>query len=374
MNPHIFSLSSVVPEGIFSQNNIAAVFSEALELSEEDSRKLHLIFKNSKIEKRHSVIANSEDKFFKEGLFGNNFPNQVPCTLKRNQLYRIEAPKLCLKAAIEALQKWGQDPSKITHVISVSCTGMYAPGLEFSLIKSLKLNASVQRLGINFMGCFGAFKGLAIAKALAMENKNARVLLVCTELCSLHFQSDKTVEAFVANALFADGAAAAIIGCDVQTEETSLFEIQKNQSFALDNSEDQMSWEIANSGMLMKLSAKVPQLIDAHIENFAGTLLSNNLAGKSIPFSNCTWAIHPGGKAIVEAIEKRCALTKNQTANAWDVLKNFGNMSSATFLFILNELSKKKPLHEHVIGLGFGPGLSIEGILLKANHESASSC
>lgn len=364
MNSHILSLSSVVPKGIFFQKNIASVFSEALELGDEDSRKLHLIFKNSKIEKRHSVIANSEDKFFTTGLFGNNFPIQVPCTHKRNQLYRIEAPKLCLKAATQAIQKWGQDPSKITHVISVSCTGMYAPGLEFGLIKSLKLNASVQRLGINFMGCFGAFKGLAIAKALAMENKNARVLLVCTELCSLHFQSDKTVESFVANALFADGAAAAIVGCDVQEEETSLFEIQKSQSFALDDSEDQMSWEIANSGMLMKLSAKVPQLIDAHIENFSNTLLN-----KTIPFSSCTWAIHPGGKAIVEAIEKRCALTKDQTANAWDVLKNFGNMSSATFLFILNELSKKKPLHEHVIGLGFGPGLSIEGILLKANHE-----
>ena len=117
LNPHILSLSAVTPQGIFSQKNIASVFSEALELGEEDSRKLHLIFKNSKIEKRHSVIANSEDKFFKEGLFGNNFPNQVPCTHKRNQLYRIEAPKLCLKAASEALQKWGQDPSKITHVI-----------------------------------------------------------------------------------------------------------------------------------------------------------------------------------------------------------------------------------------------------------------
>lgn len=358
MNAHILSLSSVTPKAAFAQKNIAEVFNQLLQLQTQDSRRLNIIFKNSKIEKRHCIIADSEAHFFKGGLFGNDFPTKVPCTSLRNQIYREEAPKLATRAAKEALSQWGQNPDKITHVISVSCTGMYAPGIEFSLIKNLNLNPSVQRLGINFMGCFGAFKGLAIAKALAMETKNARVLLVCTELCSLHFQADISIETFIANALFADGAAAAIVGCDVQENENSLFEIQKNISHALPNSEDQMAWEIANSGMLMKLSTKVPEIIGQHITGFATSLLKN------IAFSDCTWAIHPGGKAIVETIEKKCALTKDQTQHSWEILKNYGNMSSATFLFILDKISKEKQMQKHVIGLGFGPGLSMEGILL----------
>lgn len=360
MNAHILSLSCMTPKAFFSQKDIANTFENSLEIETQNSKKLQLIFQHSKIEKRHSVISDFENNKLKGKLFGDHFPREIPDTFKRNTIYREEAPKIASAVCKEALIKWGQPLSQITHVISVSCTGMYAPGIEFGLIEELGLNSTVERLAINFMGCFGAFKGLAIAKALAKENPINRILLVCTELCSLHFQADQTIETFVANALFADGSAAAIIGCCLNDNETSLFEIEKNSSFALKSTSDLMSWEIANTGMLMKLSAKVPEMIGQHINSFVTKLLP-----ESTPFSSCEWAIHPGGKAIVEAIENSCSLTKEQTRASWETLKNFGNMSSATFLFILDEIIRKKSSFNSIVGLGFGPGLSIEGILLK---------
>jgi predicted naringenin-chalcone synthase len=360
LNAHILSLACVTPKAKFSQKNIANTFDKSLKLGYSTSKKLQAIFEHSKIETRHSVISDYENDFLSGEFFGSDFPKVLPCTHERNKVYIKEAPKLCLKACKKAINAWGLPASHITHVISVSCTGMYAPGLEFGLIKDLELNPNIERLGINFMGCFGAFKGLSIAKALAKENPENRILLVCTELCSLHFQADVSLETFVANALFADGAAASIIGCKPQDDETSLFEIEKNSSYALKDTEDHMSWEIANTGMLMKLSAKVPQMIEQHIIPFVKGLL-----GKNLSFESCEWAIHPGGKTIVENIEKSCNLNPAQTRASWKTLHNFGNMSSATFLFVLHEISQSKNDFKPVVGLGFGPGLSIEGILLR---------
>ncbi len=170
-------------------------------------KKLHAIFQNSKIEKRYSVISDYGNKELKGCFYGDNFPENLPDTLKRNLIYKEEASKLAAAVVKKALLNWGLGPDKITHIISVSCTGMYAPGIEFGLIDALQLN-DVERFAINFMGCFGAFKGLSMAKYLAKENPENRVLVVCTELYSLHFQAEQTLENFVANALFADGAAA----------------------------------------------------------------------------------------------------------------------------------------------------------------------
>lgn len=361
MNAYILALSCTVPEGSFSQIDVAKTFDVSLKNSPSHSKKLHAIFQNSKIEKRHSVIADYGNSELAGSFFGENFPNIIPDTHKRNVIYKEEAPKLSIKVAKKVLSNWGFSSDKITHIISVSCTGMYAPGIEFALIEGLQLNNNVERFAINFMGCFGAFKGLSLAKYLAKENPKNRILVVCTELCSLHFQKEQTIENFVANALFADGAAAFIVGCLPKNDELPLFEIEKNSSYALKNSESLMGWEITNTGMQMKLSSKVPKIISEHIVPFAEQLLGSK------PFSECEWAIHPGGKAILEAIETVCSLSKEQTTSSWKVLNDFGNMSSATFPFVLDEILKKD-CFESIIGLGFGPGLSMEGILLKRSH------
>jgi len=218
----------------------------------------------------------------------------------------------------------------------------------------------VDRLGINFMGCFGAFKGLSIAKALAQQSAQNRVLVVCTELCSLHFQQDLNVDTMVANSIFADGAAAAIVGVKLRQGEKELFKIEHHASTTLNGTKDLMTWEASDHGFQMRLSASVPAHLENHISPFIQRLI-----GPKLSFDQCSWAVHPGGKAILNAIIRACHLEEEQLSASWKVLNDYGNMSSPTFLFVLKEVLKIASPKKRVIGLGFGPGLSIEGLLLK---------
>lgn len=339
---YILSLATASPEYCFEQRDILKQVIREMNLTLEQQETLKKLYGNSAIEKRRSVLKNFDL------LFSN------PTSIQRNEIYKVEAPKLAISAARKALEQWGQSPKKITHVISVSCTGMMAPGVEYFLIRDLGLPPDVRRVGINFMGCFGAFNGLAVARAMASENSEHRVLLVCTELCSLHGQVD--ADSFLANALFADGAAACIVGNE--KSEKPLWEIVDHSSLLLENSHHVMSWDVSNSGYVMKLSIKVPVLIKKNITPFVDRLLGQKTTGDM-----CHWAIHPGGRDIVRAIEDRCALLPWQTACSWEVLKEYGNMSSATFLFVLEKLLETPS--DWTLGLAFGPGLAMEGILLR---------
>jgi predicted naringenin-chalcone synthase len=223
------------------------------------------------------------------------------------------------------------------------------------------LNRNVNRFGINFMGCFGAFKALEVANAFAQMDPKNRVLVVCTELCSLHLQDDLSSDTILANSLFADGASAVIVGnARGVNNESPLYEIVKHSSFALDKSQNLMSWEASNRGYLMKLSGFVPLSLSRHIETFSNALIENCAS-----IAECDWAIHPGGKAILQVIEKKLSLKKEQTVSSWETLADYGNMSSATILFVLENLLKKKSTNKTVVGLGFGPGLSVEGNVLR---------
>ncbi len=366
MISNILSISTACPSLNWSQEKIACKLTEMLGLTSEQSKKLHHIYQNSAIDSRYSVVTDFGKQRGEWEFWGNEYPDSVPGTFQRNQLYKQEAPALACKAALAALQKWGRDPAEITHIISISCTGVMAPGIEFLLIKQLGLQPTVRRLGINMMGCFGAFKGLEIANTFAKENPQHRILVVCTELCSLHFQADQSHDTLLANALFADGAAAVIVGAEVRPNETSLFSIIRNQSLGLDNTLDKMSWEIGDNGFFMQLSSYVPPLIKRHIQELVTPLLKDK-AG----IEECDWPIHPGGKSILQALERALDLKEHQTIASWETLKNYGNMSSATFLFVLKRLSQQKSSNQWAVGIGFGPGLSMEGILLHRDPESA---
>ncbi len=330
----ILALNTAVPKYSLSQEKFTSVSSKHLD--QQKASLLERITAATHIEKRHTI-------------FPNFCPTALNHTQQRNLLYKEEAPLL----AEQACKPIVTNPEEITHVISVSCTGMFAPGIEFLLIDRLGLSPHVERLGINFMGCFGAFKGLSVANAIAKENPKHRVLLVCTELCSLHFQDDSAPDTLISNSLFADGAAAAIIG----TDENPLLEIHNHASEALSNTLDHMTWETGNFGYEMRLSAEVPHFVEQKILPFV-TRLTNGQ-------DNTAWAVHPGGKAILEAVTRACQLDPTSLSASWNILKNYGNMSSPTFLFVLEELLKQRPNKEWITGLGFGPGLSFEGMLFK---------
>lgn len=357
MKAKILALSTAVPKTYYEQEDAIKKIVELFALEGEKAQFAQRIYENSSIRKRHSII----DDFHKSREEWTFWGSESPGMTKRNLRYKEEAPKLALEAAKKAIDHWGGKVSEISHVISVSCTGIMAPGIEFLLMQELNMSPTVNRLGINFMGCFGAFKGLSVAQAFAKENPRNRILLVCTELCTLHLQTDQDIDNMLGHSLFADGAAAAIVGCQ---EENSLWEIERFHSLGFQNTLDKMSWEASDTGFQMRLSHTVPVHIGRNMNHFVEELLKNDVS-----IDQCDWALHPGGKSILQAIEKCLTLDSQQIKSSWEILSDYGNMSSATFLFVLEHLSKQTKLKKWTAGIGFGPGLSAEGILLKAVRQ-----
>lgn len=345
----IFSLATASPPYRFAQSAITEWMIEAIGLSNEQAVRLRRLAENSCVDFRYSAV--SDLRWLSKG---------APGMRQRNDFYKQEAPKLASQAATEAIKRWGGAAEDISHIIYVSCTGAVAPGVEFLLAQQLGLKPNVRRLGINFMGCFGAFAGLATARAFAQSEPEARILVICTELCSLHYQPSERMDQLVANSLFADGAAAAVVGSSLKKGEKPLFEMQKASSYAMPNSLDKMSWEASDTGFVMGLSPDVPRYLRSQIKEFTTDLLPQ---GVSLP--ECTWALHPGGKAIMKAIELECELSNGQAQASWDILRRHGNMSSATVLFILNEALETKKCLPNVLSVAFGPGLSMEGMFLR---------
>jgi predicted naringenin-chalcone synthase len=360
MSPAIFALSKAVPTHAFKQRDIAQQIIDILSIQQEKNEFLLRVYQNSSIEKRYSVVSDFQHPRENWKFWGSQYPKTIPGMSERNLRYKQEAPALAERAAKLALERWGGEGARMTHIISVSCTGVIAPGIEYYLMQNLGLPSTINRIGINFMGCFGAFKGLSVARAFARENPEARILLVCTELCSLHLQADQDEDTIIANSLFSDGSAAAIIGSQAQSGEIPLWEIIQTHSLGFKNSLDKMSWEASDHGFLMRLSHTVPVHIKRHMQEFIRGLLIEGVQPE-----HCDWAIHPGGTSIVQAVEKALQLQPDQTQSSWRILSDYGNMSSATFLFVLDDLSYQTHLREWTAGVGFGPGLSAEGILLR---------
>lgn len=369
MTASILAVATTVPPLYILQTEAANRMIDILNIQEEEKKQqIHRLYQNSAIYKRHSVVSDFLHPRSNWHFLGSDYPATVPGMSQRNAIYKQEAPRLAEEVAQKVLTAWGGDPATLTHLISVSCTGVMAPGIEFHLIRSLKLNPSINRFGINFMGCFGAFKGLIAAQAFAKENPSYRVLVVCTELCSLHLQADLDMETLTANSLFSDGAGAFIVGTKPRQDEQLLWEIIHHHSAALDQSLNKMTWEASDRGFLMRLCHTVPVLIGRHIRPFIETLLHPYPAD---PLS-CHWAIHPGGKSIIQAVEKAFQLDMHHTQSAWNTLYQYGNMSSSTFIFVLENLLQNPEKYPLTLGVGFGPGLSMEGVLLK--NRRTSSC
>lgn len=350
MNGWILGIGSAIPKNYVSQKDAFTALTKLVDCDENRFKYLQNLYENSGIIKRHMVLP---------AEFLYNYYSLNPGMGSRNDHYKRESLKLAEEASIKAVESWGGSVSDITHVISVSCTGVYAPGIEFSLIDSLKLNRSVLRFGINFMGCFGAFKGMQVAHAFAKQNPKARILVVCTELCSLHLQRTLDPDSLLSGSIFADGSSAIVVGAEPKQSEKPLWEILRERGHSLVDSQEQMTWEASDTGFRMKLSSFVPLKISHHIRPFVSDLM------EGISPEACDWAIHPGGKSILQVLQRKLKLTDDQLKSTHDIFSNYGNMSSATVLFVLEKLLKMGARKQYCLGLGFGPGLSIEGFALR---------
>ena len=356
----LHAIETAVPDHSYSQEEAARVMLNALEPGSRASKLVHRIYAHSGIDKRHSVIAD-----LREG--GGDFMDaeggfRSPSTGVRNDHYMQHARPLFEQAARKSLESsLDVVPEDITHVITASCTGFYAPGPDFHLVKDLGLSPDARRIHVGFMGCYAAFPALTMARAFCSENPDAVVLVVCLELCSLHLEPSDEIDDILAFSVFADGAAAALVTGTAPTRSSGFRFMAMDSTIAPDSEED-MAWTIGDRGFKMVLSTYVPKILEAQIGDVVDPVLARSgLSRNDID----TWAVHPGGRAILDKVRDGLEIQETQLEPSRNVLSTYGNMSSATILFVLNDTIKRSSAGDRVMAMAFGPGLTVETGLLE---------
>lgn len=334
--------------------------------TEEQRRFLQRVYAGSGIHTRSSVLLTEDDPDYSnvQAFYRpRTGPDDLgPTTSQRMALYAQHAPPLALAAAQRALDVSGIAARAITHLLPVTCTGFFAPGLDSCLIDRLHLRPDIGRLQLGFMGCHGAFNALSVARQIALANRSARILVCCVELCTLHLAYGFDPQKIVANALFADGAAAAVVGAPSGAGAGAPLLIQDASSLLVPDSLDAMTWRIGDHGFAMTLSPRIPDLVRQHVPAWIEQFLDRHqLTVGDIAH----YAIHPGGPKVLTACADALGLSHDVLAHSRQILHDYGNMSSATILFVLESLLAAG-ISGPTLAVGFGPGLMAEGLLLGA--------
>ena len=373
MPSYLGAIGTANPTHRIAQPQIAEFMARALQFGEGDTRKLRALYRVSGIGQRYSVLPDY-GRPVGEYTFFPNTPTlePFPSVGQRMAVYRHEALPLAMEAVRASL---GQVPGfavgSITHLVTVSCTGMYAPGLDIELVQALGLRRDVRRTCVNFMGCYAAVNALKLADAFCRADARARVLVVSVELCTLHFQKSPEEDHLISNALFGDGAAACLVQARPLPDGAPSLSLDGFHCGLEPDGHDDMAWHINDFGFEMTLSSYVPKLIQRGI----GKLTDGLLASLPVQLRDIRhFAIHPGGRKILETIEAELGLTRDDNRHAYRVLRDYGNMSSATVLFVLRDVLAHATLADNgapVLSFAFGPGLTMEAMLLQltVNNE-----
>jgi alpha-pyrone synthase len=310
----------------------------------------------SGIEHRYSFVQpeSTEDGVWKdvEQVYD---PGNFPITARRMKFFESFAPKLARKA-LDKLSLTEDERRGVTHVIVTSCTGLYAPGLDFEVVNHLGLDPSVERTMIGFMGCYAGINALKSAHHIVRSVPDARVLVLNLELCSLHFQETTELEQVLSFLVFADGCAASL----VSAEATGLA-IDSFLAVNIPETSHLITWRIGELGFDMHLSGQVPGEIGGALKH-----LGSQVTRGTDPLAIELWAVHPGGRSILDAVEKGLALPAEALSFSRSVLAQYGNMSSATVMFVLHEIMQRAQSDQRGCAMSFGPGLTAETMLFHA--------
>lgn len=375
----IRSIETAVPPVEVKQGEVRDLFLAQPGRSRLAQRLITAAFDASAIDTRHTVLAELDSSRTPgsqaaTAVFYDTEAGVVlsPGTGARNDVYAASCPGLVLDAASRAIAAApGIQTQDITHVVTVSCTGFYAPGPDFGLVRDLGLSPRTQRYHLGFMGCYAAFPALRAAHSFCVSDPEAVVLVVCVELCSLHLRSSDDPDTIVASSVFSDGAAAAIVtGRDLPgSAEQAVLDLDSFDTTLTPVGEGDMAWTIGDQGFEMVLSRYVPAIIGEHIHGALAPLLAGDASLDGPPAQAIDlWAIHPGGRSILDKVQQALSLSEAQLEPSRSTLAEHGNMSSATVLFILRQLLHTTAASGHapqrVCAMAFGPGLTVETALL----------
>ena len=330
-------------------------------LNEVDSRKLKFLYDHCGIESRYSAVPDYGLNAIERNFIPLDKNAGFPLLEQRMEIYDRDAVIISKKAIDKCLEGF-ITPKQVTHLITVSCTGMSAPGLDLQLMSELGLAPNIFRTSVNFMGCYAAIHALKLGKMICDSEPNANVVIVATELCTLHFQKEFSEDTAASSLLFADGSAAVLISNCLQSPAS--LSLRGFYSHVAQKGKADMAWQLSSKGFLMTLSGYIPQLIQEDITALVEAAAAHN----QLTLADIThWCIHPGGKRILDMIQKQLQLTPEALAYSRDVLSRYGNMSSPTVLFVLKEImEKREAAPARVLGMAFGPGLTMETFIAES--------
>lgn len=338
----ITSLGTALPPHRFEQQRL---YAEALGGYFDGNPRAEAIFAHPAIAARHSVLADPV------AFFAGR-----PGAGARNAIYAAEAPALARQAAERCLARAGMAASEVDTLVTITCTGYMTPGVDIQLARDLGMRQDLRRYALGGMGCYAAFPGLACAGQAIRAGDARRALVVAVELCSLHFQAEPDTDNVVSSALFADGAAAALL----EAGDGPGWAIEELTTATLYNTGRHMTWQLTDTGFRMHLSSYVPLILKEAVRPW----LAAWLAGRGLTLADVArWGLHPGGARILDGLRDALELPEDALAASREVLRECGNMSSATIFFVLDQLAAEPG--ERAALLAFGPGLTMEGALLR---------
>jgi chalcone synthase len=367
----VLGIGTAVPPTEFLQSEYPDFFFEVTKCSEKKvlKGKFVRICNKSGIRKRHMFLT-------KEVLEANpSIPKYMEPSLNvRHDIVVVQVPKLAAEAAVKAIKEWGGRKSEITHIVFATTSGVNMPGADHAMAKLLGLKPTVKRVMLYQTGCFGGATVLRVAKDLAENNKNARVLAVCSEVTAVTYRApnENHLDGLVGSALFGDGAGVFVVGADPKPEEKPLFEVHWAGETILPDSDGAIDGHLTEAGLIFHLMKDVPGLISKNIEKFLSE--ARKCVG-SPDWNDMFWAVHPGGPAILDQVEAKLKLSKDKMQGSRDVLSEYGNMSSSSVLFVLDQIRQRSmKMGASTTGegkdfgffIGFGPGLTLEVLVLRS--------
>lgn len=357
---YLSKIETFLPQHKLSPESFVA-WAEPFFAHKDSVRKLSFLAKVSGIDQKYTAIPDFLTTPEKSLLY-NHPDRRLPSTGERMGVFMPHAIELAYGAAIKIFENSDVLQTEITHIITVSCTGLVAPGLEIELSNRLNLSANVQRSAVNFMGCYAAFHAIKQAHYICGAQPESKVLIVAVELCSLHFRNCDSADNLLSSILFSDGAAAVLV--TDQTPTNSHLQAIDFSSVLIQEGKNDMAWEVGDAGFQMQLKNQIPDHIQNNIRGVFDALLAKNAL---TPAQICAYAIHPGGKNILQGFLKALGRNENDLKESFETLRDYGNMSSVSVLFVLKSILDNPILEGPVYSAAFGPGLSVEsGLFLKS--------